>query len=293
MELNLEFYTGVDLYSDGVVEDQLLSIVKNKESIHEVLTGNSDWAVLYHLSPLRRNLLEWYHFKANARILEVGAGCGALTGLLCEKGTEVTAVELSKKRAQIIAERHREATNLEIIVGNLKDIKFKKKYDYITLIGVLEYAGQFIEDSSPYERFLDSLMQLLKPDGTLIIAIENRYGLKYWSGASEDHTGNVFEGLENYPVDRGVRTFSKKELESVLEKVGFRDNRFYYPMPDYKLPTQVFSDKYLPRPGDLRNFEYYDRDRLMLFNEKLLFDGLSQNEAFSFFSNSFLVFSKL
>lgn len=293
MELNLEFYTGVDLYSDGVVEDQLLSIVKNKESIHEVLTGNSDWAVLYHLSPLRRNLLEWYPFKVNARILEVGAGCGALTGLLCEKGTEVTAVELSKKRAQIIAERHREAANLEIIVGNLKDIKFKKKYDYITLIGVLEYAGQFIGDSSPYERFLESLMQLLEPDGTLIIAIENRYGLKYWSGASEDHTGNVFEGLENYPVDRGVRTFSKKELESVLEKVGFRDNRFYYPMPDYKLPTQVFSDKYLPRPGDLRNFEYYDRDRLMLFNEKLLFDGLSQNEAFSFFSNSFLVFSKL
>lgn len=293
MELNLEFYTGVDLYSDGVVEDQLLSIVKNKESIHEVLTGNSDWAVLYHLSPLRRNLLEWYPFKVNARILEVGAGCGALTGLLCEKGTEVTAVELSKKRAQIIAERHREAANLEIIVGNLKDIKFKKKYDYITLIGVLEYAGQFIGDSSPYERFLESLMQLLEPDGTLIIAIENRYGLKYWSGASEDHTGNVFEGLENYPVERGVRTFSKKELESVLEKVGFRDNRFYYPMPDYKLPTQVFSDKYLPRPGDLRNFEYYDRDRLMLFNEKLLFDGLSQNEAFSFFSNSFLVFSKL
>ena len=37
--------------------------------------------------------------------------------------------------------------------------------------------------------FLIKIKQLLKPDGKLLIAIENQYGLKYWCGALEDHTG--------------------------------------------------------------------------------------------------------
>ena len=30
------------------------------------------------------------------------------------------------------------------------------------------------------------------------MAIENKLGLKYWSGCKEDHTGRYFEGVSKY-----------------------------------------------------------------------------------------------
>ena len=51
----------------------------------------------------------------------------------------------------------------------------------------------------------------LAPGGKIVIAIENRLGLKYWAGCAEDHVGKYFEGLEGYHNTKGVRTYSKKE----------------------------------------------------------------------------------
>ena len=58
------------------------------------------------------------------------------------------------------------------------------------------------------------MKSLLSENGKLFIAIENRFGLKYWAGAREDHTGNYFESLEGYFGNERVKTFSKKELNS-------------------------------------------------------------------------------
>lgn len=178
------------------------------------------------------------------------------------------------------------------MVGNFEDMQFSHKFDYITLIGVLEYSGKFGGGSSPYLDFLKKAKSMLAPDGTLIVAIENKYGLKYWAGALEDHTGRLFDSIEHYLGNDDVRTFGKKEIEELLNGAGFSNNEFYYPMPDYKLPSQIFSDDYLPKPGDLKLSPNFDRDRLLLFNEKITFDNIIQNEMFPFFSNSFLIFSK-
>ena len=80
----------------------------------------------------------------------------------------------------------------------------------------------------------------------MIIAIENKFGLKYWAGAREDHTGRNFDSIEDYPNDKGIQTFGKHELTELLKSVGFSNTEYYYPMPDYKLPKIVYSDDYLP-----------------------------------------------
>lgn len=293
MKLNLNYYHGEDKYSDGDIEEQILEIVRENKSIDKILADNENWPILYHLSPLRRNLLEWYPFENSTSLLEIGAGCGALTGLFCEKVNKVTAVELSKRRAEILATRHKGFSNLEVIVGNFGDIKFNEKFDYITLIGVLEYAGKFTGGPTPYKYFIDMIKSLLNPGGTLIIAIENKYGLKYWAGALEDHTGNIFDGINDYIGNNDIRTFSKKELELMLTQSGFSNNEFHYPTPDYKLPVQTFSDHYLPKPGEIKLTPNYDRDRYLLFNEKVVFDNVIQNDMFQFFANSFLIFSSV
>lgn len=293
VKIDLQFYKGEDLYSDGDIEEEILSIVKENSEFIEVLAREDRWPILYHLTPKRRNLLDWFGFEKNANLLEIGAGCGALTGLFCEKVSKVVAVELSKRRAEIIAHRHKEKSNLEIIIGNLNDITFNEKFDYITLIGVLEYAGKFTEKENPFQQFLVDIRKHLKPGGTLILAIENKFGLKYWSGAREDHTGRFFESLENYLDDCGVRTFSKDELTQLLLSSGFSDTSFYYPLPDYKIPLQVFSDEYLPGIGHINGyFPNFDQDRICFFSERNVYRELIKNNKFDFFANSFLVFCK-
>ncbi len=289
-KLNLTYYNGNNSYSDGDIENEILEITSKNDDFTATLANDNRWAVLYHLTPLRRNLLEWYEFNRDSDLLEIGAGCGALTGMFCEKVKSVTAVELSKKRAEIIANRTKDFDNLEIIVGNLNAITFDKKFDYITLIGVLEYAGRFTDGENPYRDFLLKAKSLLKPNGKLIIAIENKFGIKYWAGAREDHSGILFDSIENYPKKQGMETFGKFELDELIKSTGFTKTNFYYPMPDYKIPKTIFSDKYLPKIGMLyNNAPNYDQERYQLFNESLALNNLILNKQFDFFANSFIV----
>lgn len=291
---NLQWYKGDDQYSEGDIEDFVLELIaKNEpENYSKAIYENFNWSVYYHLTNIRQNILNWYSFREDADVLEIGCGMGAITGMLCDKCASVTSVELSKRRAMATLLRCREKENLEIIVGNLNDIDFSKKYDYITLIGVLEYQGNYTDTGNPYIDFLYKIKSLLKPDGRLLIAIENKYGLKYWCGAKEDHTGIPFDGINQYEFSDGrVRTFSKKELDSLIKKSGFKYTYFYYPMPDYKLPTVIYSEKYMPDNENMLNVRtYYIPDnKSVVAQENKIYHDVIQNGVFDFFANSFLV----
>ncbi len=290
--LNLKYYKGEDLYSDGDVEDELLSIVSENEDFTEILKNDDRWPILYHLSPIRENLLEWYDYKKDASILEIGAGCGAVTGAFCKKMKRVVGIELSKKRSLINANRNGKYGNLEILVGNFEDIVIDEKFDYVSLIGVLEYSPLYISSENPFEDMLRKAKGMLKENGKLIIAIENKMGLKYIAGATEDHTGKAFDGINGYVGVKHVKTLSKNELEGLLRNVGYSEWEFYYPFPDYKMPTIVYSEKMQPKAGDLRNIvNVYDRDRYITFDEQAAFDQLCEDDKFEYFANSFLIFA--
>ncbi len=68
------------------------------------------------------------------------------------------------------------------------------------------------------------------------------------------------------------------------------DYKFYYPYPDYKLPSVIYSDEYLPKQGELnRNICNFDRDRLVLFDEGKVFDQVIKDGLFPLYSNSFFI----
>lgn len=296
-KFNLQWYKNEDLYSDGEVEDFIIKIIAENrpEDYSNAVYEQFNWPIYYHLSPLRKNILNWYKFKPDSSVLEIGCGMGAITSVLCDECKDVTAVELSRKRATATLLRCREKENLEIIVGNLNDIEFDKKFDYITLIGVLEYQGTYTESTNPYMDFLVKIKQLLKPDGKLLVAIENQFGLKYWCGMPEDHVGIPFEGINQYrDVERGVRTFSKTALDTLIKESGFHNTYFYYPYPDYKLPTVIYSQDVLPSKKDTvnsENFRGYSSagENTLIANEKNLYMDIVENHVFEFFTNSFLV----
>ena len=133
------------------------------------------------------------------------------------------------------------------------------------------------------------LKKHLRKDGKIIIAIENRNGLKYWAGCREDHTAQFFEGLEGYTKTNSAVTFGKNEMQKIFEETGYQ-SKFYYPYPDYKLPLHIFSDEYLPHLGMLTdNHKNLDHTRMVFFDEAKVFDSLIKDGMFPYFSNSFLV----
>lgn len=293
VKLDYSKYPGEDFYCDGTVEDEMLDIVKKYSPVEyaKVIEERRSWPILYHLSVLRENIVDWIPMKKTDKVLEVGSGCGAITGALARKAGSVTCVDLSRKRSLINAYRHSECDNVTIHVGNFKDIEpeLPKDYDYICLIGVFEYGQGYIGGQTPYHDFLNILLPHLAKGGRLVIAIENKYGLKYFAGCKEDHLGTWFSGIENYVDGGGVRTFSRRGLERIFRGCGVQEYHFYYPYPDYKFMTALYSDAYLPGKGELtNNLRNFDRDRMLLFDEKNAFDGIAEDGLFPIFSNSFI-----
>ncbi|NLL77827.1 MAG: class I SAM-dependent methyltransferase [Clostridiales bacterium] len=291
--LDYKYYPGEDFYCDGEVENELLDIVKNYSSVEyrHIIEERAKWPVLYHLSPLRENIVDWIPMDKSAKVLEVGAGCGAITGSLAKKAGSVTCIDLSKKRSLINAYRNQECDNVAIHVGNFKDIEpgLPCDFDYIYFIGVFEYGQSYIGTAHPYEDLLRMMMRHLKKNGRIIIAIENRLGLKYFAGCREDHLGTYFSGVEDYAQGGGVRTFTREGLEKIFKSCGVGKYSFYYPYPDYKFMTALYSDDRLPQPGELsENIRNFDRDRLLLFDEKQAFDGVVRDGLFPIFSNSYV-----
>ena len=215
--LNLSYYSGRDQYSDGDIEDTILRLVRAGKNPGD--DGDRAFPVLYHLSPVRENILSWYPFREGASALEIGAGPGAITSLLCRRCRKVTSVELSHRRARINYERNKACRNLTIMVGNLNDMRFEEPFDYVILNGVFEYAGSFTEGEDPYGTFLKRCAGYLKEDGLLLIAIENRLGLKYFAGAPEDHTDNYMEGLKGYPDNSGRAYIFEEGVGRAVRKV--------------------------------------------------------------------------
>ncbi len=213
------------------------------------LTSTSDelaamamtWAERYHLDPSRANVIRALALPAESRVLEVGAGCGAITRYLGETVALVDALEPVASRAIIARARCQDLDNVEVVIGEIGDLPVAADYDVIVVIGVLEYVGSGSHSDEPYLGFLRAIAERLAPGGRLVLAIENKLGVKYLAGAPEDHYNEPFVGVEGYPGKRTLaRTFSRDELGRLLQAAGLH-SRNLSAFPDYKI-TRVVMD---------------------------------------------------
>lgn len=236
-------------YSDGdAIELRLLEIVTQSEDLSvlsdELKQHCTDWPSLYHLGSARANVLRPFESLLKKKnVLEIGAGCGAITRCLGEWGANVTAVEGSHRRACIARARARDLNNVNVIAETFSDFESAHQFDVITLIGVLEYANLFVEGAQADRDMLAKVRHLLKDDGLLIIAIENQLGLKYFAGYPEDHKGVVGYGIEDRYRSKEVKTYGRVALQQLLRTCDFKEHKFFAAFPDYKLPSAIISDE--------------------------------------------------
>jgi len=259
-----------------------------------------DWPSEYHLSSERSNLLRCIDLSNVNNALEIGCGCGAITRYLGEQDIAVDAVEGSTRRAEIARLRCEDMGTVEITGANINDLKIPERtYEAVLLIGVLEYASRFQPDNvssvDAIKKLIKTAYRALKDDGILVIAIENRLGLKYIEGCTEDHYARPYIGIYNYPNDAGIRTYTRKEWEALFHRLEIAHYRFCYPFPDYKLPTVILSDDYINNTttGHEHLFGIVSRDYNRAFDapidEYIFWEGARQLGCLGDFANSFLI----
>lgn len=287
--INYDFYDeNLSSIHQEDIDEVLEYMHKYSNNYDKAFEETSSWPVVYHLSDVRKNIVRWYPFKKTDTILEIGADLGEITEVLCDSLKSVTSIEFSKEKARSIYERNINRDNLEIIVGDIQNIKIDKKYDYILLNDVLAYANVHIDTKSPYEDLLKTLKEYLNSNGKILITIENKTGLKYWCGAKEEHTGKMFEALNNYPTTNSVRTFSKHELENLVKSINMHAN-FYYMFPDHKFPKLVLTDKFLEKDIFVDYCPYYHEKMNIILNENQLYKEAFKNHTIPFFANSYFL----
>lgn len=235
-------------YSDGdEVEDRIAMVIAQASDLSilsmELRSNIIDWPSNYHLSAQRANLMRPLSSLLLGSVLEIGSGCGAITRFLGETATEVVALEGSRRRAHITRSRTRDLNHVEVYCDEFSAFCTERRFDAVTLIGVLEYAHMFVDGKDPALQMLNKARQRLNDNGYLIIAIENQLGLKYFAGAPEDHLGKPMLGVENGYLPGGVRTYGKQELTNLLNEAGYEAIEFLYPFPDYKMPVCVLSEQ--------------------------------------------------
>lgn len=274
VEDNLE--NSIKKWIDGYEETEMPWEQMNKEEFEQLFTD-------------RGFLLAWYPFNKDAEILEIGGGVGALTGILCKKAKKVVTVEKKQKRAEIIKRRYKNVQNLEVVHANYINLSYQKKFDYIVVHDIFGYVKKYIKKESPYEYFFSCLIGMLKDNGIILLATENRLGVKYFSGAIEDYSNKFFVGLDNFDGYDVIHTPTKKELQTWMESCGLFHYKFYYPFPNNIFPTEIFTDdslKYMLYGGKSEETGW---NRFELFDEREMFETLQREGVVQNFANAFLV----
>lgn len=248
--------------SEGL--QSILEIVQNtpETEYQNVIVERKDYEVMYHLSPVRSNLLSWLPIGETDRVLEVNAECGAYSGTLAELAAEVVCMERDAQMCEINRARNKGRANLSYRIGGMDALTDadREAYDWIVVTG---------EDLEK----IAELHSYLKPSGTLVLAAANLFGEKYWAGARRDPAA-----------------CSRKHLEKLLAESGYTDTRIYYPYPDHLFPMMIHSDAFLPSPGELHhNRRNFGEMRYEYFDETGAFDQILKEDMYGAYANSYLI----
>lgn len=302
------FYTRPDRaefsYSDSdEAEDRVWSVVSGScdrtIASKELIAGITDWPSLYHLSPYRANVLRPFTALIRGTVLEVGSGCGALTRFLAEQPASIVGIEGSARRARIAAERCAGLSNVRMYCENFQEFSIEQEFQLVTCIGVIEYSPLYFGGPDPFGAMLRRLTNCVAPDGYLLIAIENRLGLKYFAGAPEDHTGQPFQSIEDLYSRSTPVTLGKREWEERLRDAGLESISFWYPFPDYKIPRLIissaaFQEGWLNLGSLLRSCSSPDRGSSYqrIFSEAMAWPSLVKNGLAEDLANSFVLLAR-
>lgn len=261
----------------------ILEKIKKADNLEELLTTENDSELLFQLSHMRKNIIEWIPVKANSAVLEIGAGCGIVTGLLADRNASVVAVDNNGDYLEVNQYLNRDKNNVKYLSA-LSECE-EKAFDTVILLGLSEQCRRFEMTS---HELLDLAIPCLKQGGRLILAMDNKYALKFWAGMKNSNASESFDTISGLSQELTFAQVKKKLVDSGLASV-----KCYYPNADYHLPVEIFSEKYPIKEGSIiANTRDYENTRYQIFDEPLVADELCKDGLFAQFANSYLLIAK-
>jgi 2-polyprenyl-3-methyl-5-hydroxy-6-metoxy-1,4-benzoquinol methylase len=258
-------------YYRDTSEENLYSVISEikegtdwRKVVKRKFANSQPWLHDIITSPKRTKFIDEFLKPNKLSVLDIGAGWGQFSIPLA-KCNRVCAIEPTPERLDFISaisEQENVLNNMFFLGADYLAIEFKKKFDLILSIGVIEWVGSFVDSLSPEHaqiEFLKKTKSELSENGKLVIGIENRLGLKYLMGARDDHHGfkdvtiygkefakNFFG--ENYIDSRKCLIHSLADYGELLNAAGFERTNFFVSVPDYKIIEKIFpiSDKGSP-----------------------------------------------
>lgn len=247
------------------------------------------------LSDLRKNCVDWLPFRGDDTVLELGADYGQLTGVMADKVKEVCCFDFDLIRTGINFVRNQEMPNITYYAyDNFTDFEREmvgRKFDYIYMADAFSEAERYFPQSDdPGAAMLIWAKEHLSARGKIVLAVDNKYGLKFLNGSKilgEEFYGAPLGGATSLPWHR---YFSRVQLENYLTGAGFAQYRFFYPLPEYKFTVNLYSDGYLPQRDELFCHNYtWEYDKISLLDEKVTFYLMAEDGTFRDFANSYLI----
>lgn len=195
---------------------------------------------------------------ADATALDFGCGWGTLSLGLSEYCSRVVAADLTMQRIQITNQRALEAgrTNLfTVCAGDSLQLPFaSSSFDVVLLSGVLEWVASGVPGNPKAVQlaFLKEVSRILKPDGQLYLAIENRFWYQLLTGSVDPHSRKRFTTLFphalariysriRYSSDYRTPIYSYRGYRRLLHRAGFRRLRFFLPFPSYSRIDRILN----------------------------------------------------
>ena len=220
------------------------------------------------LAGIRQGLLKWYDFSADSVILYMGEETDAIPDFLKSDGHKVICVSMEK----------------------MLSIEITEKIDYIISIADLEQHRQPCA-------FLQKWKEVLAPEGTLLLGMNNRLGIRYFCGDRDPYTNQNFDGVENYQhvyanenaTFRG-RMYNRAEMQTMLKKSGWEQIKFFSVLPSLENPYLLLSEDYLSREDLMgRIMPVYNYPGVIFLEEETLYQSLWENGMFHTMANAFLI----
>jgi len=242
-------------YWGEISREKMLNVIDESKESHwkKAIENVQDRNFINHVSDEGRG---WWRYllpvKEGAKILDIGAGLGAISFSLAKAGYEVTSVDSVPERAAFLGVRKTQDNvhNLHAACASVLDLPFfDGTFDAVIMNGVLEWVGLSDTTLAPDEvqkRALANIFKVLKPGGVLYLAIENRMSVLNFLGFKDPHSGlrfvtlmprkiaDFYSRLKRKGNDYRVYTYSGPGYKSILRRVGFRDMKFYSPLPSYR-----------------------------------------------------------
>ena len=147
--------------------------------------------------------------QPGARVLDIGAGWGALMHYRNHVGADVaiTALTLSEKSKEYIKTKGLERPRDEVLLEDLLDHRRCECYDHVLILGVIEHIPN-------YARFCERVWDALKPGGLLYLDA---------SATREKYAGSAFTRRYTWPGPHSCLSLPDLSRELIFHGFAVRE----------------------------------------------------------------------